>query len=80
MINDWCEDKPRLCENQELANALKRFWELESLGITESKEENIKEFLENVKFVRPRYEVGLPWKEGHKDLVTRYLELCMGRL
>lgn len=60
------KNKPPWCENQELANAF-RFWDLEWLSITETQEEKTKEFLEHIKFAGPKYEVGIPWKEGQKD-------------
>ena len=72
--------RPPLNDNYVLNESLKRFWDLESLGITEPKERNEHEFLEDIKFVGPRYEVGLPWKEGQRHLVNRDLELCTGRL
>jgi hypothetical protein len=58
----------------------KRFWDLESLGITETSERNERKFLEDIKFEGQRYEVGLPWKENQRQLVTRDLEPCTGRL
>ena len=36
--------------------------------------------MEDIKFSGSRYEVGLPWKDGDRELVTRDLELCTGRL
>ena len=53
---------------------------MESLGITETNERNERKFLEDIKFEGQRYEVGLPWKEDQRQLVTRDLEPCTGRL
>ena len=67
-------------DNHALTDALRKFWDLESLGIIETTEEKEKEFIEDIKFSSPRYEVGLPWKDGERDLVTRDLGLCTSRL
>jgi hypothetical protein len=54
---------------------LKKFWDLESIGVTEdpkgqSAEENyvVQQFKDNVKFDGQRYEVSLPWKENCPNL------------
>lgn len=68
-------------ENQALVDTLKCFWEVESLGIFETKKEDLpKEFLGSVKSNGQRYEVGLPWKSDEADLVSRDYDLCGGRL
>jgi hypothetical protein len=58
--------RPPENENRTLTDALKRFWDLESLGITETNERNERKFLEDIKFEGQRYEVGLPWKEDQR--------------
>ena len=57
---------------------LKRFWELEAIGImdqqtdqmTAEEEDALQQFNSSCKF--ERYEVGLPWKTGHPPLVDNY--------
>jgi hypothetical protein len=72
--------RPPENENRTLTDVLKRFWDLESLSINEKNERNERNFLEDIKFEGQRYEVGLPWKEDQRQLVTRDLEACTGRL
>lgn len=63
--------------NSKLDNQLKRFWELESLGI---EKENLYEvFAQRMSFKNHHYEVGLPWKENHPSLPTNH-NLCKRRL
>lgn len=55
------EDK----ENDELVSHLKRFWDLESLGIVEKdKSSAVTGILREVFY----FEAGLPWKEGTPPL------------
>ena len=56
--------------NHALSDALRKFWDLESLGIIETAEEKEREFMQDIKFSSPRYEVGLPWKDGEANLET----------
>ena len=58
---------------------LKRFWDLETLGIGEAEPDVYDKFLEGVSFKACRYEVELPWKEIHPDLPENY-QLCQRRL
>ena len=48
--------------NHALTDVLRKFWDLESLGINEMMEGKEKKFMQDIKFSSPRYEVGLPWK------------------
>ncbi|KAK3723592.1 hypothetical protein QZH41_001078, partial [Actinostola sp. cb2023] len=67
-------------ENNEITDSLKRFWELESIGITEnknpvlSKEEQraIEDFNCGLKFDGSNYEVRLPWKQDCANLGDNY--------
>ena len=54
---------------------LKKFWELESLGIPTNETPVYENFLEQICFDGDRYEVSLPWKEHHPPLPDHY-ELC----
>ena len=51
--------------DDELTNALRRFWDTESLGILEPESVQEMEFLRDPKFndSQGRYQVSLPWKE-----------------
>ena len=67
-------------ENDELVTNLKRFWELESLGIVEKDENPVfTDVLRDITFNGNRYEVGLPWKEEMPSLSNDY-ELSYNRL
>ena len=60
-------------ENDELSNALQKFWNIESLGVRDEPFESQLdggEFLKNIHFDENegRYEVFLPWKEGRSFL------------
>ena len=67
-------------ENSEVTASLRRFWELESIGIKEtenpimSKEEEfaVKDFHEGLNFDGKNYEVQLPWKRDHPKLENNY--------
>lgn len=66
--------------NQELICELKRFWDTESIGISNNEIDN-EEFLPNVTFLQDdrRYEVNLPWKPGCFPDNSNY-QLCVNRL
>ena len=69
-------------ENNEVIASLKRFWDLESIGITEaedavmSQEEEyaVAEFNKGLKFDGQNYEVQLPWKKDHPRLKNNYAQ------
>ncbi|XP_064469543.1 uncharacterized protein LOC135384262 [Ornithodoros turicata] len=65
---------------------LKRFWELESVGIVDDEKNNtlidssaMEEFQENITFADGRYQVALPWKAGMATLPDN-LEVAKCRL
>ena len=69
-------------ENDELCNALQKFWDSESLGLQgkphmPASHLDGSEFLESIHFDEKggRYEVGLPWKEDLVPAVNEY-EMC----
>lgn len=66
-------------ESQLLNDRLKSFWELESFGITDAARTVHEEFVTSIQLVNDRYEVHLPWKDGHPVLPDNYL-LCLKRL
>ena len=65
------DDKP--AESTQLAEQLRSFWELESLGISEEEKTLYDEFVNNIIFQGGRYKVPLPWKEFHEPLADNYL-------
>ena len=62
-----------------LDKQLNRFWELESLGVTEKDSPVAEKFSQQITFNGERYSVALPWKEDHPPLPD-HLELCRKRL
>ena len=69
------------CENDELISSLERFWETESIGIRETKEDVSppKEEFVSVKHDGERYEIELPWKNDCLPIPDNY-NLCYNRL
>ena len=58
-------------DNRELEDGVRKLWDLETLGIREENE--IHEALKDgILFNGERYEVSLPWKEGHGPLPNNY--------
>ena len=68
-----------LTEQESLERGLRRFWELESLGILKDEQSVYDTFTQQISFRQGRYEVHLPWKETHPLLPDNY-ELCRKRL
>ena len=71
-------------KNDELSNALQKFWDTELLGVREdtpTSQLNDGEFLKNIHFDEneERYEVCLPRKEGFVPASNKY-EMCVMRL
>ena len=67
-------------ENEELESQVKRFWELESLGINKYEQSFYEEYLNTIcRNEYNRYEVRLPFKENH-PLILDNFELCKRRL
>ena len=65
--------------SQDLETRLKRFWDLETLGIRDSEENIYNKFVNNMSFKNGRYKVKLPWKEPHTPLPDNY-QLSLKRL
>ena len=69
-------------ENNDVIASLRRFWELESIGITEAEnaimsqeeEYSVAEFNKGLKFDGENYEVQLPWKKDHPRLEKNYTQ------
>ena len=66
-------------EQESLDAGLRRFWELESLGILKNELSVYEKFTQQISLKQGRYEVHLPWKESHPPLPDNY-ELCRKRL
>ena len=64
---------------QSLDSTLKKFWDLESLGVNQDTPDVYAEFERWISFKDGRYEVALPWKETHGALPSNY-ELSLKRL
>ena len=62
-----------------LDDALRSFWELESLGICGPEKMVHDEFADTITFKDGRYQVSLPWKEFHRPLPDHY-QLSLKRL
>ena len=60
---------------QALDERLKKFWDLESFGVTDTNTAVLEDFKNNVRFVSGRYEVSLPWKIPSADFPDNY-QLC----
>ena len=57
-------------ESESLEAGLKRFWELESLGILKDEQSIHKQFTQQIAFKQGRYEVHLPWRDSHLISLT----------
>ena len=66
-------------ESDSLDAGLRRFWELESLGILREEHPVQQQFSQKISFERGRYEVHLPWKDSHPPLPDNY-DVCRRRL
>ena len=66
-------------ELESLDAGLRRFWELESLGVLKDEQSVHKQFTQQIAFKQGRYEVHLPWKDSHPHLPNNY-SLCCKRL
>ena len=58
---------------------LRRFWELESPGLRADEETVHDKFTQRITVNNHRYEVSLPWRQGHPRLPVNF-ELCRKRL
>uniref|UniRef100_A0A1X7TCC6 DUF1758 domain-containing protein n=1 Tax=Amphimedon queenslandica TaxID=400682 RepID=A0A1X7TCC6_AMPQE len=66
-------------EKLELTEQLKKFWEIESLGICEKESTLYDQFKKNVTFDGKQYEVTLPWREDVSSIPDNY-QLSLKRL
>ena len=61
-----------LQQPEDLDAVLHSFWNLESLGISTPDSSVLEEFTKTIQFKAGRYEVALPWKEGHPPLPSNF--------
>ena len=62
-----------MSEEEKLNESLKRFWELEAIGVPTLNEDLVHEkFVQEITFKDGRYEVSLPWRENSQDLPVNY--------
>ena len=67
------------CANATLDDTLKKFWDLEAIGIKAEESSVYEELTQNVVFWDGRYCVHLPWKSYHPPLPDNF-NLCQTRL
>ena len=60
---------------QDLDEQLKKFWDLETLGIVDGESMVHEKFVQQICFSGERYSVALPWKDGCDQLPDN-LQLC----
>ena len=63
-----CEDDSPCEYDENLDCKLQRFYDVESLGTLADDDSVHERFIQQVTFKEGRYEVCLPWKDGHIDL------------
>ncbi|CAB4016444.1 Hypothetical predicted protein, partial [Paramuricea clavata] len=61
--------------NVDLHSQLKKFWELEAIGVNPNKNPVYEQFKETIEFKDGRYEVCLPWRESHHPVLPDNFEL-----
>ena len=66
-------------DHEDLDAGLKKFWDLESLGILKEEHPVRELFSQRITFENGRYQVHLPWKQSHPPLPDNY-DLCRRRL
>ena len=80
VITDAVDGAPTDQQDNLLSQALKCFWDNETIGIYDgTTEEPARLFLPEINFDGTRYEVSLPWKNEHPD-IPDHLHLCNERL
>ena len=62
--------------DQSLDTQLKKFWELESFGIVINESSVYDKFINEITFKDCHYEVCLPWKDSHSELLDNFEFSC----
>ena len=63
-------------DNDQLYAMLKRFWELETIGIVDNMSISSQvddKFLSDIVFAESHYQVSLPWKERHPSVPDHFI-------
>jgi len=68
-------------EKDALVTMLRQFWDTEAIGVSTDcmDDSSTQTFIERLRFSQHRYEVGLPWKEGHCNIPDHFT-VCLNRL
>jgi hypothetical protein len=70
-------DTEEVAEPCSLRKEVAKFWETESIGIVPESEDAVhQQFLNEIQMKDGRYEVSLPWKDGHPTLPDNYNLSC----
>ena len=77
IVSGDCKDS-KSTDTDQLVGLLKKFWEVEAIGITNDSSHTDSQFL-SIEFTEGHYEVTLPWKEGHLHFSDHFL-LSLNRL
>ena len=67
------------CTDASLDDTLKKFWNLEAIGINPEESSVYDDFMHTITFQNGRYCVRLPWKSYHPPLPDNY-NLCQKKL
>lgn len=63
-----------------LEDTLRRFWDLESLGIMPDKASVYAQFIQKIVFTGGHYQVSLPWIDDHPPVVSNYDAIIQDQL
>ena len=63
-------------KDRQVVDLLQSFWDLETMGITETEHTLDDEFCDKITIRDGRYEVSLPWREVHKPLPDNRQRCC----
>lgn len=69
-IDEW----EAIVNNDQLANLLKQFWEIYSLGTNNAEMESFEnDFLQSIEFIDSHYQIPLPWRGDVADISDHFL-------
>ena len=69
-----------VCKQDNCLNEkVNRFWDLDTIGISDNETSVYDKFIDSIKFENDRYLVALPFKENRPILADNY-QLCLNRL
>ena len=69
-----------ICKQDNCLNEkINRFWDLDTIGISDNETSVYEKFIDSIKFENDRYSVALPFKENRPMLADNY-QLCLNRL